>query len=117
MVTFYLKEENKKFIIYIYFPEGNKSLKPGVIVVDKEREEISITEVAEDDIKRDIQPDELNELAIAINEMKRERGTTDFIEFATEPKHSVYYGDHAVSEICKYLAKGEVPKKGMQAWY
>lgn len=117
MVTFCLNEENEKFIVYHYYPEGDESLKPGVIVVDKEKEEIDITEVAENDIERDIQPEELNELAIAINEMKRERGATDFVELATEPEHSIYYGDHAVREICKYLAKGETPKKGMQAWY
>ena len=117
MVTFFLQEENEKIIIYLYYPEGNESLKPGVIVVDKEEEEISIIEVAQNDIERDIQPDELNELVIAINEMKRERGDTDFVELATEPVHSVWYGDHAVNEICKYLAKGKVPEKGMQAWY
>ena len=117
MVTFCLKEETEKFIIYLYYPEGDESLKPGVIVVDKEKEEIDITEVAENDIERDIQPEELNELAIAINEMKKERGATDFVELATEPEHSIYYGDHAVREICKYLVKGEVPKEGMQAWY
>lgn len=54
---------------------------------------------------------------MAINAMKKERGTTDFVELATEPEHSIYYGDHAVSEICKYLVKGKVPKKGMQARY
>ena len=117
MVTFCLKEETEKLIIYFYYPEGDESLNPGVIVVDKEKDEINITEVAENDIERDIQPEELNELAMAINEMKKERDATDFVELATEPEHSIYYGDHAVSEICKYLVKGEVPKKGMQAWY
>lgn len=117
MVTFYLKEETDKFIIYLYYPEGDQSLKPGVIVVDKENEEIDITEVAENDIERDIQPEKLNKLAIAINEMKKERGATDFVKLVTEPEHIIYYGDHAVSEICKYLVKGEVPKEGMQAWY
>lgn len=117
MVTFCLKEETQKFIIYLYYPEGDESLKPGVIVVDKEKEAIDITEVAENDIERDIQPQELNEMAIVINKMKKERGVTDFVEFVTEPEHRIYYGDHAVREICKYLVKGEVPKKGMQAWY
>ncbi|MGO5144091.1 hypothetical protein [Catenibacterium mitsuokai] len=117
MVTFCLKEETAKYIIYLYYPEGDESQKPGVIVVDKEKEEIDITEVSENDIERDIQPEELNELAIAINEMKKESGDTDYVELATEPEHSIYYGDHAVREICKYLVKGEVPKKGMQAWY
>lgn len=56
-------------------------------------------------------------MAVAINKMKKECGDTDFAELATEPEHSIFYGDHAVSEICKCLAKGEVPKKGRQIWY
>ena len=81
------------------------------------RQEIDITELAEEDWERDIPPDELNELAEAINQMKRERGATDFVELVTEPEHSIYYGDHAVREIVKHLREGKVPKKGMQAWY
>ena len=49
--------------------------------------------------------------------MKREAGETDFVEMTTESEHSIYYGDHAVREIIKYLRKGEVPPKGMQMWY
>ena len=81
------------------------------------RQEIDITELAEEDWERDIPPDELNELAEAKDQMKRERGATDFVELVTEPEHSIYYGDHAVREIVKHLREGKVPKKGMQAWY
>ena len=81
------------------------------------RQEIDITELAEEGWERDIPPDELNELAEAINQMKRERGATDFVELVTEPEHSIYYGDYAVREIVKHLREGKVPKKGMQAWY
>ena len=49
--------------------------------------------------------------------MERERDATDFVELATEPEHSIYYGDHAVREIVKHIREGKVPKKGMQAWY
>ena len=80
-------------------------------VKDKIQEEIDITEVAPDDFERDIPAEELNELAEAINKMKREAGETDFVEMTTESEHSIYYGDHAVREIIKYLRKGEVPQK------
>ena len=56
-------------------------------------------------------------MAEAINQMKRKVGKTDFVEMTTESEHSIYYGDHAVREIIKYLRKGEVPPKGMQMWY
>lgn len=56
-------------------------------------------------------------MSAAINEMARERGEADFVEFVRESEHGVYYGDHAVRKIIEHLQKGEVPKRGMQMWY
>ena len=117
MVTFKLVEETDERLVFWYYPEGHEDKRPGIIVVDRIQEEIDITELAEEDWERDIPPDELHELAEAINQIKRERGATDFVELVTEPEHSIYYGDHAVREIVKNLREGKVPKKGMQAWY
>jgi len=117
VVTFEKQKEDENYISYVYFPEDDRKMEPGLIVVDRLKEEIDIVKVAERDFERDIPPEELNELAKAINEMKLENGETDFVELATESEHSVWYGDHAVSEICKYLRKGEVPEKGAQMWY
>ena len=116
MVTFRLIEIDEYRIVYWYFPEG-KEEGHGVIIVDRLREEITITEVAPGDFERDISAEELNIMAEAINQMKRESGKTDFIEIATEPVHSIKYGDHAVREIISHLRKGEIPQKGMQIWY
>lgn len=49
--------------------------------------------------------------------MKLENGETDFVELGIESGHSVWYGDHAVSEICRYLRNGVVPENGSQMWY
>lgn len=117
MVTFEKTKEDDRYITYIYFPEDDKKKKPGLIVVDKQQETIEITKVAEIDIERDIPPEELNELVNAINEMKREAGETDFLELASEFEHSVWYGDHAVYRICKYIKSGKIPDKGMEDWY
>ena len=46
--------------------------------------------------------------------MKRERGDTDIVELATEAERSIFYGDHAVSEICKHLKKGEIPERAFR---
>lgn len=73
--------------------------------------------MAEGDRERDIPAEELNQIAMVINQMKRKRGATDFVEMVTESEHCVYYGDHAVREIAKYLQEGKVPQKGMQEWY
>ena len=117
MVTFKLIEKSEKHLIYWYYPEGNGALRPGIIGVDLGSNEISVTKLAEKDWERDISPEELNEMTETINQMKRERGATDFVELAMKPEHSIYYGDHAVSEIRKHLKNGETPEKGMQAWY
>lgn len=46
--------------------------------------------------------------------MKKEEGETDFLPYITEDESNIFNGDHAMKEICKYLVKGEVPKKDMQ---
>ena len=117
MVTFKLVEKSGTHLVYWYYPEGNEALRRGIIEVDLGSNEINVMELAEEDWERDISPEELNEMAEAINQMKRERGATDFVELATKPEHNIYYGNHAVSEICKHLKNGETPEKGMQAWY
>ena len=117
LVTFRLEKEDDNSIIYWYFPEGKEANGHGVIVYDKNDEEIAITEVAPNDLERDISPEELNELAEAINQMVRERGGTDFVEMTTETVHSVFYGDHAIREILKNLRNGVIPQKGSQIWY
>lgn len=117
MVTFRLIEVDEQRIVYWYFPEGKEEKGHGIIIVDRLQDEIAITEVAPEDIERDISAEELNKMAEAINQMKREAGKTDFVEMTTESEHSTYYGDHAVREILKHLRKGEIPEKGKQIWY
>ena len=60
MVTFKLIEESEDRLVYWYYPEGHEDKKPGVIVVDRVREEVRITDVAEEDWERDIPPEEMN---------------------------------------------------------
>ena len=117
MVTFCLTDESEQKIIFRYFPEGKEDKGYGVIIVDKVKEEINIIQVAPADFVRNIPAEELNDLAEAINHVKRKAGETDFVEMVTEPERSIYYGDHAVNEIVKYLRKGEIPQRGMQVWY
>lgn len=52
MVTFKLIEETDEYLIYWYYTNGNESLKPGIIIVDKINGKIDITELAEDDCGR-----------------------------------------------------------------
>jgi transcriptional regulator with XRE-family HTH domain len=61
------------------------------------------------------------EKGISISELSRRIGQTpqnlSKKSYATEDERSIFYADHAINEICKYLAKGEVLEMGMQAWY
>ena len=101
MVTFRLIEEDEQKIIYWYFPEGKEDKGHGVIIVDKVQEEIDITEVAPDDFERDIPAEELNELAEAINQMKREAREG---RYAVNNKHYPRTGSDPVERwVCNYF--------------
>ena len=117
MVTFILAEETLEILIYWYYPEGDQTKKHGVIVYNKNTNEIRIVELAEEDWEYEIPIEDLNNSIEFINQGKIERGETDLLEPATEPIHNIYYGSHAVSEIQKYLQKGVFPSKGRQIWY
>lgn len=117
MVTFKLVEKCEEKLVYWYYPEGNEEKRPGIIIVNQLKEEIELTELAEDDWEREIPANEINELIESINQMKRENGGTDFLSLVTEPEHDIWYGNHAIREIIKHLREGEIPEKGMQIWY
>lgn len=117
MVTFKLIEIDENYIVYWYYPEGNEKRTHGIIIVDRLSNEITISKIAEGDWERDISVEELNKMASTINEMKQERGETDYVEMVTKSEHSVYYGDHAINEICKLINQGSIPEKGSQIWY
>ena len=60
MVTFKLMEETERYLTYWYFPNGDETKHHGVIIVDKEKETVVVTELAKDDFERDIPPEEMN---------------------------------------------------------
>ena len=117
MVTFKLVEESEKNLTFWYYPEGHEDKDHGIIVFNRQEEELTITKVAEDDWEREVPAEEINILIDAINRAEREAGGSNFAEYVKDSERHVYYGDHAVREITKYLCKGEIPKKGFQIWY
>lgn len=96
MVTFKLIEKYEEKLVYWYYPEGNEEKRPGTIVVNRLKEEIEFTELAEDDWEREIPAGEINELIESINQMKCENGETDFLSLVTEPEHDIWYGNHVI---------------------
>ena len=117
MVKFRLVEETGERLLYWYYPEGRFDEDYGIISVNRGTGDADIIKVAEGDYEHDIPPEEINEMIIAINQMKEELGETDFDELETESIHSVEYGDHAVSRIREAFLKGEVLREGTVMWY
>lgn len=117
VVTYQLIEKSKEKLIYVYYPEDDKSKKPGKIIVNRYNDEIKVTEIAEIDTERDIPVKEINELIDAINRMEKETGGNDFVEYETESIHSYSYGNHAINDIADKLNSGVVPKQGTRMWY
>lgn len=116
MVTFEKEKEDERCITFLYYPEGDRECPPGIITFDKREKKLEIAEIAPNDFERDILPEEDNMLVNAINSMKDENDPECVVP-TNEPMHVVWYGDHAVSEIHRWLKKGVVPDKGMKMWY
>ena len=116
MVKYILVEEGRRFICYFYYANGEEDKKPGIIIVDKEKEEIDVIQLAEDDFERMVSVEELNLLIKDVNEMRTASGEPPY-ELETNPERSIFFGDHAVSEIRENLLKGVVPNQGVRYWY
>lgn len=116
MVTFKLIEENDSQLIYWYYPDGDETLKPGVITVDRDTWEIKIEELAEKDFYQVITVSEINATIDEINKMKEQIGDTNLIDYVSEPEHIAFYGSHAINELAKSVCTGVYPEKGSQIW-
>ncbi len=121
MVTFRLIDENIRYIIYWYFPEGNEEKGNGIITIDKENDCIDISKLAPDDFTRIITIEEQNAMRDSINQMRIEEGMEELSEeefpSATKPLTKTFYADHAIRKIVESYNNGIVLKDGMAAWY
>ncbi len=121
MVIFELTQRSDSFIRYAYYPEGDKSKKPGTIEIDVKAESIYVVVPAELDRKRIATASEINLLRDAINEMRREQGEPDLTEeelpSATEDEELYFYADMAIQRIVEAYNAGTVLEKGSSMWY
>ena len=122
MVIFNLiKSENEKHY-FEYFPEGDMSLKGGIIVLDETEQKIYVSEVAEEDFYSIIDVDELKDTRDFYNNMRIENGEQPLTEeewpIETEDMGYYWYADHAIDVISKaYNKDGTIIKKGSAYWY
>lgn len=121
MVTFELVEENENYLIYWYFPNGNKNSGYGIIILDKITNTIKIEKMAPDDFSRIVTIEEQNELRESINRMRKEEGvpllTEEECPSATSEFTDTFFADHAISKIMKSYNSGKILRKGQAAWY
>ncbi len=80
MVTFKLVEENRHSLVYHYFPEGKENNEFGVIVVDKEKNQICVKHLSPKDFMRTETIAEQNELRDSVNEMRKIEGLGELSE-------------------------------------
>lgn len=123
MVAYELIHRSGNELLYQYWPEDDRSSRPGRIAIDINRETSSLEEPAERDFQDNATGADMNALRDAINDMRRERGEDPLTEeeLPAEPDNAVcrwwYYYDHVVQGLSRRLDKGERPEHGTVAWY
>ena len=119
MVTFKLFSKNGDTLVYRYYPEGQVDY--GVIIVDRSRQTIAITQLAPNDFVRNVSDDELNSLRNSANALRMEEGLPALTEkewpSATETVRSTFYADHVIRRLDDSLEGGDWPESGTVMWY
>ena len=82
MVTFKLKEENDRQLVYWYFPHGNEENGHGTIVIDRVLGKLDVTELAPDDRLVRHTVENQNRWRKAVNQMRNIEQIPEF--FFTE---------------------------------
>jgi hypothetical protein len=121
MVTFTLAEETEQFLVYWYFPEGDKENRHGVITLDKRNETITLTKLAPSDSIREHSVEAQNALRDSANAMLVAEGKPELSEedwpAAKEPIRISAYASHAMKRITDAYNAGEILHEGMAMWY
>ena len=118
-----LPEHPKAGKNYEYWPEGDQASEPGVFVVDLSSETARLERPAGKDFLCRTTGSEMNALRDSISRMREESGDPPLSEeeLSTEPEDAVYewwrYYDHALRDLSQRHYKGEIPERGMVAWY
>ena len=123
MVTYEIVQRDEGMLRYEYWPEGDQGSEPGVFAVDLNSETAHLERPAEKDSLCRTTGSEMNALRDSISRMREERGEPPLSEeeLSTEPEDAVYewwrYYDHALRDLSRRHDKGEIPERGMVAWY
>ncbi len=121
MVTYKLVRDSKLELIFEYYPEGRDSQKPGIIAYNKVTKQINIETLAEGDYIEKVSLEELLESRRSMDEIMMEERkaplTEDEWPIPTQGFEIASYGHMAIKDINKKIEAGNIPKKGIVAWY
>lgn len=120
MVTFELIEKDDNCIVYNYWPENDRTKKPGKVIIDRIAEEVDL-ELAEADFWCSSSVEEQNSMRDSMNRMRIEAGKPELTEeewpTATEEMQWTFYGSYAIRKIIKSYNAETILEHGMAAWY
>lgn len=121
MVIFELTQHSDNFITYEYYPEGDKSKKPGTIELDTRSGDIHVLIPAEMERILSVSASQMNLLRDAMNEMQKEQGlpelTEDELPSASVDEEYYLYADHTIQKIAEAYNHGTILEKGTSMWY
>lgn len=123
MITYELVQRAEGMLRYEYWPEGDQTSEPGVFAVDLNSETAHLERPAEKDSLCRTTGSEMNALRDSINRMREENGELPLTEeeLPAEPEGAVYewwrYYGHALRDLSRRHDEGEIPERGMVAWY
>ena len=112
MVTFKLKEENDRQLVYWYFPHGNEENGHGTIVIDRVLGKLDVTELAPDDRLVRHTVENQNRWRKAVNQMRN----IEQIPELTDERISTVFADHAIQKIIEAYNNGEILEEGVETW-
>ena len=123
MVTYELVARESDTLTYRYWPEDDRLARCGTFVVDLSTATARLVEPAEGDFKSHTTGRDMNAMRDEINRMRLESGEPALTEeeLPTEPDDKVYewwtYFDGALRNLSSRNDAGEIPERGMAAWY
>lgn len=120
MVTYCVDSRDKTAVVYKYYPEDHSDKAYGLIRVDLNENTILLEKAAEEDFLSKASVKDFAEMREAINRLRLENGSSPLMEelpTVTEDEEWYYYAAHAIRNIKERLENGEIPEKGIAAWY
>lgn len=112
MITYELVNITDQELTYHYYPEDDRTLSPGIIVVDMVRKTLDMKRPAEKDVFRPASEEEKAAMGAAINKMREEMGepplSDDILAAMTKAAGKYEYLNPVMQDIAAALYGGDV---------